>query len=115
VLGSPVDVLGELFPVGEVLRHVHRLAGLSAEVPVDAVADHLLVLLRNPQQHSDHTHRHLRPEIVDEVEATCADEPIQAPGAELADLRLERGDFLGHEHPGQQAAVDGVGGRVLER
>ena len=51
------------------LRHVHRLAGLGAEVRVDAVPDRLLVLLGDAEQHPDHPHRHLRAEVGDEVEA----------------------------------------------
>ena len=59
-------------------------------------------------------HRHLRAEVGDEVEAAGTDERIEALRAELADLRLERGDAPRCEHPRQQAAVDRVGGRVLE-
>ena len=56
-------------PLGEAVRHLHRLAGLGAEVLVDPVADRLLVLLRDAEQHPDDAHRHLRAEVGDEVEA----------------------------------------------
>ena len=44
----------------------------------------------------------------------AADQRIEAPGAELADLRLQRVHLLRREHPRQQAAVDRVDRRVLE-
>ena len=43
-----------------------------------------------------------------------ADERVEAAGAELADLGLERRHLPRREHPRQQAAVHGVHGRVLE-
>ena len=91
VLGPPVDVLGEHLAAGEVSPvELHRLAGLGAQVRVGVVADRLLVLLGDAEQHADHPHRHLRAEVGDEVEAVGADERVEAVGAELADLRLER-------------------------
>ena len=114
VLGPPVDVGLELRAVGEALRHVHRLALLGAEVPVDLVADGLLVLVGHAQQHPDDAHRHHRAEVADEVEAPAPDVRIEAVRAELADLRLQGRHLLRGEHPRQQAAVDRVRRRVLE-
>ena len=54
------------------------LPGLGAEVRVDPVADRLLVLLGDAEQHADHPHRHLRAEVGDEVEAAGADERVEA-------------------------------------
>ncbi len=42
------------------------------------------------------------------------DQRVEAAGAELPDLRLERVDLPGREDPRQQAAVEVVGRRVLE-
>ena len=63
---------------------------LEAQALVEPVADRLLVLLGDAEQHADRAHRHLRAEVGDEVEAAGADERVEAAGAELADLRLER-------------------------
>ena len=43
-----------------------------------------------------------------------SDERVEAAGAELADLGLERRHPPRREHPRQQAPVDGVHRRVLE-
>ena len=101
-------------PRREALVAVHRLAGLGAEVGVDLVPHRLLVLLGDAQQHPDHAHRHLGAEVTDEVEPTGPDEWVERVGAELAHLRLERRDLPGREHPREEAAMDGVGRRVLE-
>ena len=77
-------------------------------------ADVLLVLLRDPEEHADHAHRHLRAEVGHEVEAAGTDERVEAVDAELADLRLERVHLLRREDPRQQPAVHGVDRRVLE-
>ncbi len=115
VVFAPVDVLREDLAGVEALgRDGHRLAGLGAHRFVGVVPDGLLVLLRDAEQHADHPHRHLRPKIFDEVEAPCADDRVEAAGAELAGLVFECIDLAGSEHPGQQFAVDVVEGRVLE-
>ena len=62
----------------------------------------------------DDGHGHPGADVLDEVEAGLAVEPVERLGAQLPDLRLEGGDPLGGERPRQQAAVDGVGRRVLE-
>ena len=81
---------------------------------VGTVANLFLIGLRDAEQHADRSHRHLRAEIRDEVEPAGADEGIESPSAELADLRLEGAHLVGREDPGQQAAVDRVQRRVLE-
>ena len=90
------------------------LALLEAQARVDPVADGLLVLLGDAEEHADRAHRHLGAEVGDEVEAAGAHERVEAAGAELADLRLERVHLPRGEHPRQQAAVEVVGRRVLE-
>ena len=69
MLGPPVDVVGEHGAGHEVLRDLHRLARLGAEVGVHVVADRFLVALGNAEEHADHLHRHLGAQIGDEVEA----------------------------------------------
>ena len=100
--------------VDEVLGDLHRLSRLGAEVGVGAVADGLLVLLGDAEQHADHPHGHLRAQVGDEVEPARADERVEAACAELPDLRLELGDPPRREDPGQQPPVDRVDRRVLE-
>ena len=55
------------------------------------------------------------PRSCDEVEPVGADERVEAGGAELADLLLERVHPPRREDPRHQAAVHGVHGRVLEQ
>ena len=115
VLGAPVDVgREELAGDQPVLGGLHRLARLGAHLRVGVVADHLLVVLGDAEQHADHLHRHLRAEVGDEVEPAGADQRIQALRAEFADLGLQRVDLARGEHPRQQLAVDVVDRRVLE-
>ena len=116
VLGPPVDVLLEHLRLR--LRVVHaevgHLAGVEPQALVDAVAERLLVLLGDAEQHADRAHRHLGAEVGDEVEAAAADQRVEAAGAELAHLGLDRRHLAGGEHPRQQAPVEVVVGRVLE-
>ena len=115
VLDPPVDVLAEELSGGEAAVAVlHRLAVLGAQVRIGPLADRILVLLRNAQQHADHAHGHLRTHVGDEVESPGTDERVQAAAAELANLRLEGVHPPGREDPGHQAAADGVDGRILE-
>ena len=72
---------------------------------VDAVAERLLVLFGDAEEHADRPHRHLRAEVADEVEAAGADERIEAARAELADLRLDRVHLARREDAREQAAV----------
>ena len=114
VLGPPVDVLLEHLAGDEVRGDLHRLSRLGAQGRVDVVADGLLVALGDPEQQADGAHRHLRAELGDEVEAACADERVEATGAELADLALQLVHPPRREGTRQQSAVDGVGRGVLE-
>ena len=92
----------------------HGLTGLGAQVGVDLVAHRLLVLLGDAEQPADDPHRHLGPEVGDEVELVGADEWVEAAGAELSDLGFERRHPVRREHPRHQSPVDGVHGRILE-
>ena len=78
------------------------------------VADCLLVTLGDPEEHADHTHRHLRTQIGNEIEAVGADERVEAVGAELTDLGLELGHASRGEGTRQQAAMNRVSRRVLK-
>ena len=120
VLGAPVDVFREIAlegcpadGAGQILG-VGHLARCEAQTLVDAVAERLLVLFGDAEQHADRAHRHLGAEILDEVEAAGADERIQALRAEPPHLRLEGVDLAGREQARQQGAVDPMTGRVLE-
>ncbi len=116
--GPPVDVLGE--PLGGAhavavgLVEVGHVAIGQAQALVDPVADGLLVGLGDAQQHADGAHGHLGAQVLDEVEPALPDQRVEAAGAEAADLGLEVVDGPGREHPGEQAAVEGVGGGILE-
>src|SRR5262249_20719045 len=74
----------------------------------------LLVLLGDAQQHTDRSHGHLGAEVADEVEAAAPDEGVEAAGAELADLGLERADLARGEHPGEEASMAVVRRGILE-
>ena len=78
VLGPPVDVLAEL-AVGEVrVRSGERGAVVrDLQVGVEPVADDLLVLLGDTEEHPDRAHRHLGAEVGDEVESPGADQRVQ--------------------------------------
>ena len=116
VLGAPFDVVGEHVAAGDlVLLDDHGLAGLGAQVGVGAVAHRFLVLFGDAEQHADDAHRQHRAEFGDDVEAAGADERVEARGAELAHLVLERGHPPRREHPRHQAAVHRVDRRVLEQ
>jgi hypothetical protein len=118
VLGPPVDVglelraRGLVGQVGDVVGQGPVVA--HAEAGVDRVADGLLVGLRDAEQHADRAHRHLRAEVLDEVEAAGAHEGVEAVGAELAHLRLDGGHLAGREHAREEAAVAVVPGGILE-
>ena len=117
MLGAPVDVGGVV--VTEMLDRVggdlHRPARLGAQIRVGAVPDGLVVVVGDAEQHADDPHGHLRAEIADEVEVPGPDQGIQTAATVFPDLRLELADLARGEHPGQQAAVDVVDGRILER
>ncbi len=114
----PLDVLLESVP-GALRRREHGVeVGHGAlgqpQAVVDAVADGLLVVLGDAEQHADGPHGHLRAEVLNEVEPSRPDQRVEAAGAELADLRLEVVDVARGENPGQQAAMDVVGRGILE-
>ena len=114
VIGPPVDVLGEQLAAREIPGEPLRLARLGAQRRVGVLADRLLVLFGDPEQHADHPHGHLRAEVGDEVEPVRALEPIQTVDAELPDLRLQRVHLPRREHTRQQTAMNRVRRRVLE-
>ena len=117
VVRPPVDVVGE--PAA--IHHAHTLGrarGLplvEPHAPVDLVADLLLVLLGDAQQHADHPHRHVGRQVVDEVEPPLVHQRIESPGAERPRLRLDLGHPPRREHPAQEAPVQVVRRRVLEQ
>ena len=84
------------------------------EVRVDAIADLLLVGLRNAHEHPDHAHGHLGPEIPYEIEPTGSDQGIEATATKLPDTRLERIHLARGEDAREKTPVSGMDGRVLE-
>ena len=110
VVDAPVDVLGEDLAA----EHVVSRLGLVAAERVEVVAYRLALVVRNADEHADDPGRHDRAEVGGEVEAAGADQRIEQLGAHRPDLRLQAGDLAGREHARQQAAMDRVGGRVLE-
>ena len=99
VLGPPVDVVGEELEAGKGEVTGRDLAVVvEAQALVDPVADRLLVLFRDAEQHADGAHRHHRAEVGDEVEPAGVHERVEGAGAELAHLRLDRVHGLRREH-----------------
>ncbi len=99
VLGPPFDVVGEHVAAGDlVLLDDHGFAGLGAQVGIGAVAYRFLVLFGDAEQHADDAHRQHRAEFGDDVEPAGADVRVEARGAELAHLVLERGHPPRREH-----------------
>ena len=90
------------------------LPGSVRKSRVGAVSGLLLGGLRNAEQHPDRAHRNLRAEIGDKVEAPRTHQRVESPRAEIADLRFQRVHLHGREDPRENAAVDGVLGRILE-
>ena len=91
MLGAPVDVSGELLADRQALFGCHHgLARLGAQLGVAPVADVLLIVFGDAQQHADDFHRHQRAQIGDEVESPRPHQWIQELSAELADHRLQR-------------------------
>ena len=91
--------------------------GLPASVRslrVGVVADEFLVVVRNAEQHADDLHRHLRAQVLDEVERAHFRPADPLPRAEFADLGLECLDLARREHAREQLAVHVVDGWVLE-
>jgi len=117
---APVDVVGEValehvaVDIGHRLSIGHLVARLQLEAVVDAGADEIEVAVGHAHQLAHQLAGHLRPEVAHEVEPGLADELVERVGTELADLRFECEHLLGGEHPGEQAAVHVVGGRILE-
>ena len=115
VLGAPLDVVGEDRRRAE--RVVLGLVGdavLQAQPVVDLLADRLLVLLGDPEQHADDAHGHELAQVLHEVELPRPDERVEHLRAVGAHLGLERLHLLRREDARQEAAVDVVRGRVLE-
>ena len=92
-----------------------RVPFVEPHALVDPVADLLLVVLGDSEQHADDSHRHLRGQVVDEVEPAHGHERVERTGAEAPRLRLDLGHPLRREHPAQETSVQIVGGRVLEQ
>ena len=103
VVGAPVDVVAEDGTGQEVvLRVLHGLARFGSQRRIDVLADLVLVLLRDTEEHADHPHRHLRAEVRHEVEPAGADERVEARRAQLPDLGFECVHLLRGENPREQ-------------
>ena len=72
VVGSPVDVLGELHPHAAGHRRFGHHAVLEPEAVVEPVADGLLVVFGDAQEHADRPHGHLGAEVLDEIEPAAS-------------------------------------------
>ena len=70
--------------------HGH-VALVEPQAVVDLVAERLLVLLGDAEQHADGAHRDLGAEVGDEVEAALADQRVELARGEGPDLRLNGG------------------------
>ncbi len=115
MLGAQIDVAREeLVMVARHLRHIGHRALVEAQPGVDLLANRLLVLVGDSQQHADDAHRHLRSEIGDEVEAARADQRIEGAGTELPHLPLERLHLARREDARQQTPVQVMLRRILE-
>ena len=78
------------------------------------VADRLLVLLGNAEEHADGAHGDFGAEVGDEVEAALADERIERAGRVVPHLGLNGRHAPRGEDAAHDAAVEVVVGRVLE-
>jgi hypothetical protein len=115
VLDPPVDVIAERLVRDDDLFAEVDLAALGGGyLRAGLLAEGDLALLGNADQHADHPHRHLQAERLDDVEPLLADQWVKAADAELADLRLERGDPARGEHARHELAVNVVDGRIRE-
>ena len=91
MLGPPGDVVGEhLAERSAVVFRLVRDPLLEAEPVVDLLADRLLVLHGDAEQHADDAHRHELAQIPDEVEVARPHQRVEHLGAEGAHLGLER-------------------------
>ena len=104
VPGAPVDVVGDgaqlLLVLGLGDGHVrHRVAVFESQAVVDQLTERLQARVGEPEEHGDHMHGHLRPEIGDKVEPVGAYERVETPGAEVADPGFEVVDLPGSEDP----------------
>ena len=107
VLGAPGDVVREHLGLGHaVVVGLGLDALLEAQALVEAVADRLLVLLGDAEQHPDDPHRHELAQVLDEVEAARPDERVEHLGAEGPHLGLERLHLLRREDPREQTSGD---------
>ena len=93
------------------------LRGLSffeTQPGIDAIAQCLLILLGNAEQHPDHPHRHLRAEVCDEVEAAASDEGVETSRAVGSHLRFDLCDPPWREQASQESTMRIVQRRILE-
>src|ERR1700722_8928632 len=116
MLRPPLDVVLECAGLcaGIEAGHIGHVALVESEAVVDDVAERLLVLFGDAEQHADGTHGHLCSQVGDEVERPRSHQRVQGAGAELAHLGLDEVHLAGREDPGEQAAVNVVAGRILE-
>ena len=115
--GTPIDVRGEdlVAILGHLRQHVVRQSALfQLERVVDPVANRLLVLIRNAEQHPDGPHRHRSTDIGDEVEAALCHQGFETARAEFPHLGFERRDPPGLEDVREQRSMHIVLGRVFE-
>src|SRR5262249_40804293 len=87
ISASPLDVLRE---AGRLVdrafltpqdRRTGALAFFEAQPGIDRVAKLLLILLGDAEEHPNHAHRHLRPQVRYEVDAVASDQRIEASRA----------------------------------
>ena len=76
--------------------------------------DRLQIVEGDAEQHANHSHRHDRPQILNEIEMVTAHQGVEHLGTEVPDLGLEGVHLLRGEDPGEQAAMGAVQRRVLE-
>ena len=95
-------------------RHLGHDPVFEAQALVELVAQRLLVLFGDAEQHADRAHRDLGAEVSDEVEPALADERVERAGGVGAHLGLDGGQPPRREHAAEQAAVQVVVRRVLE-
>jgi hypothetical protein len=117
VLRSPGDVVGDEVASGAESRGGRRrqliAVAFDLEELVELVAEELLVVFGDAEQHPDGAHGHLRTQVGDEVEAAGTHHRIEAPCAELAHLGLEGVHLLRREDSRHQSPVHTVQRRVF--
>ena len=114
IFDAPVEIFLVALADETMVGIIAGLAGLGAQVFIDARLHALEVFLGDAEQHADDAQRHFGAEIIDEIEAPAFNQRVQRLGAKGADLRLQRVHLFGREHAGEQAAMHGVQRRVFE-